>query len=77
MPTGCGELVQQSSGLFNPTIQPQAILKIQIAQRQISEYQQGVCPLDWAMALALIGVYVIAEPQAILKLHLSTSLEAY
>ena len=32
--------------LLNRPINPQANPKIQIAQRQVSEYRDGVCPLD-------------------------------
>ncbi len=31
-------------------VKPQAIPRIQIGQRQVSEYQEGGMPLDWAMA---------------------------
>jgi hypothetical protein len=30
-------------------IKPQAILKIQLGQIQVFEYQEGVFPLDWVM----------------------------
>jgi hypothetical protein len=43
----------KNSGLFNTPTNPQAILKIRNAQRQVSEYQKGVCPLGWPVALAL------------------------
>ena len=48
------------SGLFNPTIQPQAIPETQTTQRQVSEYQQGGMPFglgDGASLLYRLGIY--------------------
>jgi hypothetical protein len=45
------------------------ILKIQIGERRISEYQEGGMPFGLGDGLALTVVYVTVEPQAILKLH--------
>jgi len=33
--------------------------RIQIGQRRISEYQEGVCPLGWAMGFPLVHVRII------------------
>ncbi|MCG3260713.1 MAG: hypothetical protein H7644_13255 [Candidatus Heimdallarchaeota archaeon] len=44
-------------------------LKIQIGERQVSEYQEGDTPFGLGDGLALTVVYVTAKPQAILKLH--------
>jgi hypothetical protein len=48
---------------------PQSILRIQIDQRQVSEYQEGDMLFGLGDRVALIVVYATVEPQAILKLH--------
>jgi len=42
--------------------------KIQIGQGQVSEYQEGGMPFGLDDGFALTLVYVLIEPQAILKL---------
>jgi hypothetical protein len=51
------------------TVEPSVIPKIQIGQRQISLFYDGVMPFDWAMVLALTVACVMIEPQVMLKLY--------
>jgi hypothetical protein len=55
---------------------PYRIPKIQIGQRQVSEYQEGGMPFGLGDGLAVTVAGVAVDPQAILKLNLSASLES-
>ena len=48
------------SQIPKPSIKPQSILKIQIGQRKVSEYQEGVPPfgLDDGLALTVVDFSV-------------------
>src|SRR5512139_3859441 len=41
---------------------PEPIPKIQIGERQVSEYQEGTCSVDWAMKLGAVDY--LAKPVA-------------
>ena len=51
------------------TDKPSSIPKIQIGQRQVSEYQKGGMPFGLGDGLALAFAHVTVEPQPILKLR--------
>ena len=52
-------------------VEPQAIPKIQMAQRQAYLFQEGGMPFGLSDGLALTAAYVTVEPQAILKPYVS------
>jgi hypothetical protein len=60
-------LIKSCSPLL--TNNPAAIPKIQIGQRQVSEYQEGGMPFGLGNGPAPSVVYATVKPQAVLKLH--------
>ena len=49
-------------------VEPQAIPRIQIGQRQVSEYQEGGIPFGFGDGLALTGADIEVRRQALVKL---------